>query len=60
MACSIFVTMIRLKTEEIMSRAASGINVTALRVLRLARLLRILSGWAKQGFRFSQGVYKGF
>jgi len=28
--------------DEIMSRAASGINVTALRVLRLARLLRIL------------------
>ena len=32
-----------------MSRAASGINVTALRVLRLARLLRILSGWALHG-----------
>mmetsp|Transcript_4101 Transcript_4101/g.9577 ORF Transcript_4101/g.9577 Transcript_4101/m.9577 type:complete len:408 (+) Transcript_4101:50-1273(+) len=28
--------------DEIMSRTASGINVTALRVLRLARLLRIL------------------
>ena len=30
------------QAKEIMSRAASGINVTALRVLRLARLLRIL------------------
>lgn len=40
--------------QEVMSRTSDGINVTALRVLRLARLLRILRTWAFFGVDLHQ------